>query len=511
VLPTLPVPAAPDAASRRRQYLIAAAALAGLVGAGAGMRAWPPRARTASPPATTPIRSIAVAPFTNLTGDSSQIYLTEGVTDQLVTTLAQVSKLRVIGLKGNQAGTSGEELAKYGIEALLTGSLQRAGASVRITIQLRSTAGDQALWARSYDGQLPTILSLEDEVARSVAERVQVALPPAERTRISTSRRAVAPAAYEAYVRGTYFLGRVTETNFRRAIGYFQQAIDIEPTYAEAYNGLAACYSELGYYALESPIETFPKARAAAVKALELDSTLAEAHAALGRVDFLYTWNFTAADSEFRRALELNPKSAANYSVYGAYLAGMGRKDESIANARRALELDPLTLLFQAAAARPYFNAGRYAEAIAQSQQTLHMDSTFSRAHFWLGMSYEQVDRQPDALREFQRTVALAGHSPVYLGALGHAYAIAGRIAEARTLIAELQRRSRSSYVSPVDIATVYVGLGLPDETFAWLEKAYADRAYGLVLMNTDPRFDPVRSDPRFADLIRRVGLSARS
>jgi TolB-like protein/Flp pilus assembly protein TadD len=511
VLPTLPVPAAPDAASRRRQYLIAAAALAGLVGAGAGMRAWPPRARTASPPATTPIRSIAVAPFTNLTGDSSQIYLTEGVTDQLVTTLAQVSKLRVIGLKGNQAGTSGEELAKYGIEALLTGSLQRAGASVRITIQLRSTAGDQALWARSYDGQLPTILSLEDEVARSVAERVQVALPPAERTRISTSRRAVAPAAYEAYVRGTYFLGRVTETNFRRAIGYFQQAIDIEPTYAEAYNGLAACYSELGYYALESPIETFPKARAAAVKALELDSTLAEAHAALGRVEFLYTWNFTAADSEFRRALELNPKSAANYSVYGAYLAGMGRKDESIANARRALELDPLTLLFQAAAARPYFNAGRYAEAIAQSQQTLHMDSTFSRAHFWLGMSYEQVDRQPDALREFQRTVALAGHSPVYLGALGHAYAIAGRIAEARTLIAELQRRSRSSYVSPVDIATVYVGLGLPDETFAWLEKAYADRAYGLVLMNTDPRFDPVRSDPRFADLIRRVGLSARS
>jgi TolB-like protein/Flp pilus assembly protein TadD len=512
-IPTLPVPIGSAPATRRRRVALAAiigvAALATAAGVVAGLRARHPAASAA---AERPIRSLAVAPFTNLTGDSSQIYLAQGLTDQLVTTLAQVGTLRVIALKRDQAGSSAKELAEtLGIDALLTGSLQRAGETVRMTVQLSSTTSGQALWARSYDGELRTILSLEDEVARSVTDRIQVPLTPEERTRISSRQPEVAPAAYEAYVRGTYFLGKVTPTDFRRAIGYFQQAIDIDPTYAAAYYGLAECYGELGYYALGPPNETFPKSRSAALKALELNPTLAEAHSALGRVEFLYTWDFAAADREYQRSIELNPKSARIRQNYGFYLAGRGRKAESIANAQLSVELDPLSLLAHAAAARPYFNARQYAKAIAQSQSTLEIDSTFSRAHFWLGLSYEQLGRREEAIRELERTVGLAGRIPVYLGALGHAYAVSGRRAEALSVLEELQRRSDSSYISPVDIATVYVGLGRTDEAFEWLEKAYEGRAYGLVFMNVDPRFDSIRSDPRFADLIRRVGLSAES
>jgi TolB-like protein/tetratricopeptide (TPR) repeat protein len=503
-----PVPSAPDPTTRRRRRLIAAAALGGLVVAGAGMRTWLPGSRSASPAATQPIRSIAVAPFTNLTGDSGQIYLTQGVTDQLVTTLAQLGDLRVVALTRKQAAASTKELSdKLAIEALLTGSLQRVGTSLRITIQLSSTTGDQALWARSFDGEVPSILALQDEVARSVVDRVQVVLTPGERARISAGRRVVNPAAYEAYVRGIYFLGKVTGPDFRRAIGYFQQAIDLDPTYAGAYAGLAESYNELGYYTLGAPTETFPKGRAAALKALELDPDFADAHGSLGKVELLYTWDFTAADSEYRRAVQLSPKSGRNHMGISFFLAAMGHRTESISDARKSVELDPLSLLTSAAAARPYYNARQYSAAVAQSQATLEMDSTFSRARFWLGLSYEQLDRKPDAIRELQRTVAYGGRIPVYLGALGHAYAVAGRPAEALKLVAELERRADSSYVSPYDIAIVYVGLGRTDEAFAWLEKAFQGRAYGLVFLNVDPRLDTIRSDPRFVGLARRVGL----
>jgi serine/threonine-protein kinase len=510
--PTIPLPSPSRRLPVRRARTIAAVlpivAGAAVLGTIFGVRA---RRAVVNPVSTTSrqhVRSLAVAPFTNLTGDSGQIYLSDGFTEQLVTRLTQIKALRVITLKRDRAAPSGKELAdQLGIDALLTGSLQRAGESVRVTIQLRSTTDDQAIWAHAYDGELRTILSLEDEVARSVTDRVQVAVTPEERTRITTSRPNVAPAAYEAYVRGAYYLGKVTEADFRRAIGYFQQAIDIDPAYAGAYYGLAECYGELGYYGLGSPAETFPKARAAALKAIELDSTLADAYSTLGKVEFLYTWNFAAAERAYERAGELNPNSSRFRLHYNFFLAGMGRQAESIANAKLSVELDPLSLLASAAAARPYYNARQYAEAVAQAQRTLAMDSTFSRAHFWLGMSYEQLGRREDAIRELERTIAQAGRIPVYLSALGHAYAISGRKAEALGVIEELERRSRSTYISPVDIATVYAGLGRTDAMFAWLERAFEGRAYGLVFLNVDPRFDGARSDPRFKDLVRRVGL----
>lgn len=300
---------------------------------------------------------------------------------------------------------------------MLSGSLQRVGTSLRITIHLRSSADDQALGARSFDGELPFILSLQDEVARSVADRIQVVLTPEDRARITAARRAVNPAAYEAYVRGVYFLGKVTAADFRRAIGYFQQAIDLDPTYAVAYYGLAESYIELGYYTLGAPAETFPKARAAALKALELDPALPDAHASLAQVEFLYTWDFAAADREYRRAIQLNPKTARNHLSNSNFLAAMGRRTESISEGSRMVALDPLSLLMNTAAARPYDNARQYTAAVAQSQQALEIDSTFSRARFWLGLSYEQLGRRLEAVRELQQTVAYGGRLPVYLGA----------------------------------------------------------------------------------------------
>jgi TolB-like protein/tetratricopeptide (TPR) repeat protein len=504
---------APGAASPRpsRRYRGVTAAVAFVLlaivatGLGSGLL----RGRSGGAPAEARIESLAVAPLSNLTGDSTQVYLAAGITDQLVTTLAQTGSLRVVALKGPQAELSGEMLAeKHRIDALLDGSLQRSGESVRITVRLTATPSGRSIWARSYDGDMRGILGLQDQVARAVAERVQghTALAPGTP---SGRPREVHPSAYEAYVRGMYFLGKVTEADFRKGIGYFTKAIDLEPTYAAAYFGLADCYGELGYYALSAPNDAFPRSRAAALQALELDSTLAEAHGALARVEYLYSWNFEAGDRGYRRAVELRPNSARIRLMYHTYLAAMGRREESIAQARVSLDLDPLSLLTQAAASRPYYNARRYEDALAQARKTLEIDSTFSRALFWAGLSLEQLHRTDEAIRTLQQTIASAGRIPVYLAALGHAYGRAGRRAEALALLEELRGRGRTGYLSPFDLATVYVGLNMPEDAFRALEEAYVGRAYGLVFMAVDPRFDPIRSDPRYRDLIRRVGLPA--
>ncbi len=457
------------------------------------------------------IKSLAVAPLGNLTGDSTQVYLATGITDQLVTTLAQIGGLRVVALKGSQSELPGDLLAReHRIEAVLNGGLQRAGDKIRITVRLTEATTGRSIWAHSYDGHMRGILGLQDQVARAVAERVQADPARARAPGIPSARpREVHPSAYEAYVRGMYFLGKVTEADFRKGIGYFTKAIDLEPTYAAADFGLADCYGELGYYALSAPNDAFPRSRAAALQALELDSTLAEAHGALARVEYLYSWNFEAGDRGYRRAVELRPNSARIRLMYHTYLAAMGRREESIAQAKASLDLDPLSLLTQAAASRPYYNARRYEDALAQARKTLEIDSTFSRALFWAGLSLEQLHRTDEAIRTLQRTIASAGRIPVYLAALGHAYGRAGRRSEALALIEELRGRGRTGYVSPFDLATVYVGLDRPDEAFRALEEAYVGRAYGLVFLAVDPRFDPIRSDPRYRELIRRVGLPA--
>jgi serine/threonine-protein kinase len=491
---------------RRRTVLqgLAAAALIAAAGAGVWSRMSSDSTGTVDPEGA--VRSLAVLPFANLTGDSAQLYLAEGITDQLVAALAQIGPLRVIRLQGDQARIPTPQLASvHGIDAVVGGSLQRSGDALRITAQLSAAATGRAMWARSFDGEMGHILTLQDQVARSLADRIQVSPPPSRPT-LGGTRQEVNPAAYEAYVRGSYFWGKGTEEGHRKSIGHFQRAIDIEPTYAAAYAGLAQTYFDTGYLTIEAPQEAFPKARAAAARALELDSTLAEAHSSMARSHYMFEWNFAAADREFRQAVRLNPKSAFVRISYGTYLAAMGRRAESVAEGKQLRELDPLSLMMQAAAARPLYNARRYEETAAQARTALELDSTFNRAHYWLGMAYEQLGRQRDAILEFEETIARAGRLPVYLSALGHAYAKAGRRDEAHAIVKELRGRTGSDYISPVDIATIYVGLDDKDAAFEWLEKGYEGRAYGLVFINADPRFDALRADPRFAGLIRRVG-----
>ncbi len=512
---TGPVTVATDTATslsgahRHRRRRVGWALLAGVVGIGliTSVLAVSSKKRVEVSAAKEAIQSLAVAPFVNLTGDSTQLFLTQGITDQLITGLAQIGALKVIRLRDQTADLELARERGVDIDAVLGGSLQRVGQEVRITAQINSAATGQAIWAGSYTGQLPDILKLQDSVVRAVADTLRVSLSSGDSTRLAAARRQVDPEAYEAYVRGVYFLGKVTGADFRRAIGYFQQAIDVEPFYAAAYVGISDCYSELGYYALGSPEETFPKAQAAALKALEIDSTSAAAYASLARVQFLYSWDFEAADRNLRRAIALGPRSPQVHQNYASYLGVMNRQTEVMDEMRLAVELDPLSRLLQAASARPYYMSRRYPEAIAQAKRALEIDSTFSRAHYWLGMAYEQTARLPEAIGEFEETIRRAGPIPVYSAALGHAYAVAGQAAKARRVLAELEARARREYISPVDIAMIYGGLGERTQAFQWLERALAGRAYGLVFLATDPRFDPLRRDPRYTALVRKVGL----
>ena len=502
--------AAPDVRRRRGWGRVGWALVAGLVAIGliTGVRALSRNRGVKASPAELSIRSLAVAPLENLTGDSAQTYLAQGVTDQLIANLAQIASLTVIKLPPRRGDRAPADIARergVDIDAVLAGSFQRAGDEVRITAQITLATTERAIWARSYTGQLRDILNLQDSVVRAVADTIRVSLTPRDSSRLSAAKKQIDPAAYEAYLRGVSSYGRTTGTDFRKAIGFFREAIRLEPTYALAYTGLAWCYTELGYFALEGPGETFPKARAAAEKALELDPALGQAYANIGRID-LYDWDFAAADRNFRRAIELNPQTAAIHLMYAGYLSAMKRSEEAIAEGKRSIELDPLIILYRAAAARPYYDARRYPEAIAQAKQALADDSTFSRARFWLGLAYEQTSKLPDAIRELEATIKYAGTAsvPPYLAALGHAYAVAGQPDKAQRLLAALEARP---YISPVDVATIQVGLGERDQALEWLERALKERAYGLVFLPTDPRFDPVRSDPRFTAVMRRVGL----
>ena len=361
----------------------------------------------------------------------------------------------------------------------------------------------------SYDGELRAILGLQDEVARSVADRLRVSVTAEERSRLTAPRPAVSPVAYQAYVRGWHFLEKVSEADFHRAIGYFNEAINADPAYAAPYVGLAYAYAELGYYGLAVARETYPRARAAALKAIELDSMLGEAHSVLGGIQNGYDWDYSAAERSFRRGLELNPRHARGHFTFGIHHTAMGRIDDAVAELKKAQELDPLSLLTAAAAARPYYNGRRYEEAIAQARRALEIDSTFSRAHYWLGMSFAETGRPREAIREFEATLRSAGPLPAYRAALGRAYALAGDTSQARKILRELEEAARTKPVSSVEVASVHAALDQKEQCFQWLDRAMAARDPYLLYIAVDQRFDRYRSDPRFQDMLRRMGFPA--
>jgi TolB-like protein/DNA-binding winged helix-turn-helix (wHTH) protein/Flp pilus assembly protein TadD len=463
--------------------------------------------------APAPIQSIAVLPLENLSGDASQEYFVDGVTDALTTELAQIRALRVVSrtsvMRYKETKKPLPEIAReLNVDAVVEGAVVRSGERVRLTAQLIHARTDRHLWAESYERDLRDILALQSEVARAIANKIRVQVTPQEQTHLAQAR-SVNTEAYTTYLKGRYFWNQRTEEKLRKAIEYFEDAIKKDANFAPAYSGLADSYGLFGFsqYAALPPTEAERRAEAAARKALELDDTLAEAHTALGSIQHRSKWNWVEAEREFRRAVELNPNYSPAYQFYALYLSSMGRQQEALDAIRRALELEPASPIINAAAARQLIFARQYDLAIEQLQKALELEPNFMVAHVRLGLVYERKGIYENAVAELGKARTLSQDNPFVIAALGHAYSLSGNRKRAQELLAELKQLSKKRYVSGYDMAVIYCGLREPEQAFAWLEKAYQDREGSLVYLKVEPWLDPIRADPRFAQLVRRVGL----
>jgi tetratricopeptide (TPR) repeat protein len=392
------------------------------------------------------------------------------------------------------------------VDAVVEGSVMRSGDRVRVTAQLIDAKTDRHLWARSYERDLRDILALQSDVARSITEEIRVKVTPQEQARIATSRP-VNPAAHEAYLKGRFYWNKRTAQGLKKSLDYFQQAIEKDPNYAVAYAGLADSYSMLADNVFSPPEESYPKARAAALKALEIDDSLAEAHASLALILWNYDWDWSGAAREHQRAIELNPGYANAHHWYAGLLLIMGRHAEAIAEIRKARELDPLSIRINANVGWLLYFAREYDQALEELRKPLELDPNDIMSHFYLGLVYSQKGMHEEAIAASRMAHDLSpgrGQGP-YL--LAYVYAVAGKRGEALKILAELKNPSRRSYLPPVPVAAVYVGLGDKEEALSWLGKAYAERAAELDFLKVDPRFDPLRSDPRFQDLLRRMNF----
>jgi TolB-like protein/DNA-binding winged helix-turn-helix (wHTH) protein/Tfp pilus assembly protein PilF len=464
--------------------------------------------------ATPAVRSIVVLPFQNLSGDASQDYLVDGVTDALIGDLAQIGALRVISRTSamHYKGTNKSlpEIAKeLNVDAVVEGTVQRSGERVHVRAQLIHAASDSHLWAADYDRDSRDILDLQSEVARAIASEVRIKITPAEQ-RLLVPKRIVARAAIDNYLQGRYFWNRRTEQDIRKAIGYFEAAISADPNYAQAYAGLADSYNQLGtvMIGVMPPSEARRTGETAARKGLEIDNEIAEAHAALGYENF-FNWNWASAEEEFKRSIQLNPNYATAHSHYGLYLVARERIDEGVAEINRAEELDPLSLSISSSRGFLLLNARRYEEAIEQERRVIAIDPNQYQAHWFLALTYlanRQIDR---AIATAEKAVALSNHAPAALGVLGMAYGAGGRKREANQVANELWQLQKQRYVSPMAFVYVYIGLEDKDRAFAWLEKAYQERSNHIAFFKVSPTVDPLRSDARFANLLRRIGLDS--
>jgi TolB-like protein/DNA-binding winged helix-turn-helix (wHTH) protein/Flp pilus assembly protein TadD len=459
------------------------------------------------------IRSLAVLPLENLSGDPSQEYFSDGMTDELITELGQIGELRVISrtsvmtYKGVRKSLLPQIARELNVDAVVEGTVLRSGNQVRITAQLIEAATDKHLWAKDYDGDLRDTLTLQKQVARSIAEAIRLELTPREQAVLKRVKR-VNPEAYEEYLKGRYFWNRRTADGFKKAVDYFNKAVAQDPTYAPAYSGLADAYALLGdwEYGVLAPKEAYPKAKAAATRALELDSSLGEAHVSLAFVLDGFDWDFGAGGREFQRGIELNPGYATGHQWYAGHLTLFGRSNEAIEEMKKAEALDPLSLIISADLAEDFLIAHRHDEAIRQIRKTMDMDPNFALAHYQLGQAFLEKHSYSEAIGELQKAVDLSGGSTACTSSLAYTFAVSGRRTEAEAILNDLTKRSNENFSNAPEIALVYIGLDQRDQAMSWLEKGYAERFNPGVLMR--PAFDPVRSDPRFRDLLHRIGLS---
>ena len=460
--------------------------------------------------------TLAVLPFDNLSRDADQEYLSDGLTEEMITQLARLDprRLRVIARssiwKYKRADRDLPLLRReLGADYVLEGSVRRAGERVRVTAQLVQAVDQTHIWAESYEREMRDVLIVESEVARSVARAIAVTLAPDVETRLAHARP-VRPESYQDYLRGRYFSNRRTEAALGKALRYFQEAVAADPGNALAYSGLADCYSSLGASSVVGglpPRQAMPEAEAAARKALEIDGNLAEAHTSLAIVHLLHDWDLAASEREFKRALELDPDYTTAHHWYSHCLLPLGRTGESLAESRRALELEPLHLVINIHLGWHYLYARQYDEAIDQYRRTLELDPAFPQAKRYAAWAFLQKGRHAEAIADLQDVLSAVGRTPEVEAELGHALAVSGRPAEARAVLGVLTQLSSSRYVSPYSVALVHAGLGDRDQALAWLDKAYAERSDYMPYLQLEPMLDSLRSDPRFDALVRRVGV----
>ena len=493
--------------------LVAAGAAAVVLGA--GWMLFADRAeRGAGPPApaaavtTAPLPVVAVLPFENL-GPADQEYFAVGMTDEIASRLSAVSGLGVIASRATRryAGTRtsmrdvGREL---GSDYVVVGSVRRSGPGsrrVRITLELLRAADELQLWSTTYDRVIDDVFDVQSDIAGQVVDKLGVTLAEGERRRLS-ARPATNHEAYALYLKGRYYWNKRTDRDIQTALGYFQQATDLDPGYSLAWVGIADTWISRGWYGRLAPRETFPQAKHAVMQALQFDSTLAEAHASLAHIHLEYDHDWAAAEREYRRAIELNPAYAIAHHWYGGFLSAMGRHDEALREAETAQRHDPLSPIIQTWVGLRHYFAGRNERAIDELRKALEIERNFAPAHWHLGMAYEQTGRYAEGVAEAERALALDQGSLLYLASAGHAYARAGRMREARATLARLADAARTRHVSAYHLAAVHLALGDTTAALASLDRALEERSPWMGYLAVDPRFAPLRSQPRFRALI---------
>lgn len=457
------------------------------------------------------IEGIAVLPLENLSGDRDQDYFADGMTEALITNLAKIKALRVISrtsaIQYKGARKSLPQIAQeLRVDAVIEGSVLRSGERVRVTAQLIHAASDQHVWAESYERDFRDILSLQSEIACAIADQVRIVVTPEERARLDSARR-VDPQAHELYLKARHHWNKRTEEGVRRAISLFHEALDQDPTSAHAYAGIADCYNILGYYNALPPLEAYPKAKAAALKALGSDQSLAEPHAALGVVKRDFEWDWEGAEAEFQRAIHLKPGYVEAYHWRSTLFCMLGQQREALREKSHALSMDPLSVVIRTDLARMFYFARDYDQALAEYQAALDMDHNVFTAHLWRAQVYELKGLSSEAIAELKMGMRLSNNSAYALARLAHGYAVSEQRDQARVLLKQLLDISTDKYISPYDVAMIYVGLGENEHAWTWLRKALEQRSPWMGYLKVEPQVDALRSDPRFQELVRIVGL----
>ena len=472
--------------------------------------------RKEAPPVTSESATIVIAvlPFQELQNDAEQEYFSEGLTDEVIAELGRleprylrvVARTSTMGLK-----TAGLQVAEIGrrvsADYVLEGTVRRRSNQVRVEAQLTRVADHSRVWEGSYDRELNRILQVQSELAISVAYQVRITLSEQQRTRFA-KRLAVRPEAHEAYLRGRFLGNRRTPESLRRAIDYLEQANRLDPSYAPAHAGLADVLILLDEYADAAPLETAPRAKAAALRALELDPEQADAYASLAMIEYTYEWDWATAERDFRRAVALNPSYLPARHWFANFLASMGRLPEAEEQINVAVRLDTLSTITRTAAAwRVHAAARQYKRAIEQVRVAIELDPDYDIAHRRLGILLMLTGKIDDGIREIRQGVPSESPSQLALADLAHACAAAGLKSEALQLLEQLQRTAPGSYLDASRVALVYTGLGEFDTALDWLDKGYEQRSVGMVVLKPDPRFDPLRTHPRYRALLQRMNL----